>query len=105
MKTAIQQIIVKLEQRVIDSTKPDALTKRTGDYRIGLKHAIDECEQSIEIEKQYAQQQSCEFGEWLDAYDWRRCSTNSHDWININDMDKEIKTTAELYEQWKGEAK
>ena len=41
-KTALNELIDILNQLKIDSTKPDCLTKRTGDYRIGLDKAITE---------------------------------------------------------------
>jgi len=41
-KTVLNELIDILNQLKIDSTNPDCLTKRTGDYRIGLDKAITE---------------------------------------------------------------
>ena len=39
-KTAINQAIDEIHQEIANSKNPDALTKRGGEYRIGLQHAI-----------------------------------------------------------------
>jgi len=50
--TAIEWLVEQLEQQIVLSKNPNLLTKRTGDYRIGLRHAIDLCDQAKQMEKE-----------------------------------------------------
>jgi hypothetical protein len=51
IKTVLNELIDILNQLKIDSTKPDCLTKRTGDYRIGLDRAITEASYLLDKER------------------------------------------------------
>jgi hypothetical protein len=50
--TAIEWLVEQLENQIVLSAHNKLGTKRTGDYRIGLRKAIDFCEQAKEMEKQ-----------------------------------------------------
>jgi hypothetical protein len=50
--TAIDWLVEQLEQQIVSSKNPNCPTKRTGEYRIGLRRAIDLCDQAKEMEKQ-----------------------------------------------------
>ncbi len=51
-QTVIEWLVEQLEQQIVLSKNPNCVTKRTGDYRIGLRHAIDLCDQAKQMEKQ-----------------------------------------------------
>ena len=51
MKTAMQELIDRLEEHLVQSAKGQLLTKRGGDYRIGLRKAIDFANKFLEQEK------------------------------------------------------
>jgi len=51
-KTAINQAIDEIHQEIANSKNPDALTKRGGEYRIGLQHAIVILMGLTEVEKE-----------------------------------------------------
>ena len=51
-KTAINQAIDEIHQEIANSKNPDALTKRGGEYRIGLQHAIVILMGLAEVEKE-----------------------------------------------------
>ena len=51
-QTAVDIAIQKCYQAIVDSRNPDTTTKRGGDYRIGLRKAIDILEELKEMEKQ-----------------------------------------------------
>ena len=51
MKTPIEQLIDALEKQIVYSTQGKSDTIRTGDYRIGLRKAIDIAFSFIETEK------------------------------------------------------
>ena len=51
-QTAVDIAIQKCYQVIVDSRNPDTTTKRGGDYRIGLRKAIDILEELKEMEKQ-----------------------------------------------------
>lgn len=42
-----EKIISEIKQKMIDSRNPNNKTKRTGDYRIGLKKAIEIIENNL----------------------------------------------------------
>ena len=56
MKTPIEQLIDALEKQIIYSAQGKGDTIRTGDYRIGLRKAIDIAFGFIEIEKTFIEQ-------------------------------------------------
>ncbi len=45
-----EKIISEIKQKMIDSRNPNNKTKRTGDYRIGLKKAIEIIEKNCNNE-------------------------------------------------------
>ena len=51
-QTAVDIAIQKCYQAIVYSRIPDTTTKRGGDYRIGLRKAIDILEELKEMEKQ-----------------------------------------------------
>ena len=51
-QTAVDIAIQKCYQAIVDSRNPDTTTKRGGDYRIGLRKAIDILEELKEMEKE-----------------------------------------------------
>mgnify|MGYP003341535780 FL=1 len=51
-QTAVDIAIQKCYQAIVDSKNPDTTTKRGGDYRIGLRKAIDILEELKEMEKE-----------------------------------------------------
>jgi hypothetical protein len=51
MKTAIQQLIDALEKQIVYSAQGKGDTIRTGDYRIGLRKAINIASNFLETEK------------------------------------------------------
>lgn len=51
MKTSMQELIDRLEEHLVQSAKGQLLTKRGGDYRIGLRKAIDFANESLEKER------------------------------------------------------
>lgn len=51
-QTAVEWLIEQLEEQIRKSAHNELGTKRTGDYRIGLRKAIDFCEQAKQIEKE-----------------------------------------------------
>jgi hypothetical protein len=52
MKTAIQQLIEELEIQIVYSAQGKGDTKRTGDYRIGLRKSIQIAFDFLPIEKE-----------------------------------------------------
>ena len=52
MKTAMMELIDILNKLKVDSTRPDCITKRTGDYRIGLDKAITEASNLLRKERE-----------------------------------------------------
>ena len=51
-QTAVEWLVNQLEEHIRKSAHNELGTKRTGDYRIGLRKAIDFCEQAKQIEKE-----------------------------------------------------
>ena len=71
-QTAIDWLIEQLENQIVLSAHDKLGTKRTGEYRIGLRKAIDFCGLTKEMEKEqiihaYGQGVADEVGEILDA--------------------------------------
>ena len=52
MKTAVEWLVEELEKQIEKSAKNELETNRSSDYRIGLRKAIDFCEQAKEMEKE-----------------------------------------------------
>lgn len=52
MKTAMQELIDKLEEHLVQSARGQLGTNRGGDYRIGLRKAIDFANEELEKEKE-----------------------------------------------------
>ena len=52
MKTAVEWLINQLQEQIRKSAHNELGTTRTGEYRIGLRKAIDFCEQAKQMEKQ-----------------------------------------------------
>ena len=48
----MQELIDRLEEHLVQSAKGQLLTKRGGDYRIGLRKAIDFANEELEKEKE-----------------------------------------------------
>jgi hypothetical protein len=51
-QTAVEWLVEELEKQIEKSAKNELETNRSSDYRIGLRKAIDFCEQAKEMEKQ-----------------------------------------------------
>jgi hypothetical protein len=51
-QTAVEWLIDQLEEHIRKSAHNELGTIRTSDYRIGLRKAMDFCEQAKEMEKQ-----------------------------------------------------
>ena len=51
-QTAVEWLVEQLNEHIRKSAHNKLDTKRSGDYRIGLRKAIDFCEQAKEMEKQ-----------------------------------------------------
>jgi hypothetical protein len=50
--TAVQWLVEQLEKQIDKSAKNELGTNRGSDYRIGLRKAIDFCDEAKEMEKQ-----------------------------------------------------
>ena len=50
--SAIEWLVEQLEKQIEKSAKNELETNRGSDYRMGLRKAIDFCEQAKEMEKQ-----------------------------------------------------
>lgn len=77
--TAIEQIY----QKILDSKNPNATTKRGGDYRIGLRAAIDILEELKEMHKQeqkIAYESGFENSEYDQYEDCYELKPNFEDW-------------------------
>ncbi len=51
-KTAMQELIDRLEEHLVQSARGQLGTNRGGDYRIGLRKAIDFANEELEKEKE-----------------------------------------------------
>lgn len=51
-QTAVDWLVNQLEEQIRKSAHNELGTTRTGDYRIGLRKAIDFCEQTKQMEKE-----------------------------------------------------
>jgi hypothetical protein len=51
-KTPIEWLINQLEEQIRKSAHNELGTTRTGEYRIGLRKAIDFCEEALEMENE-----------------------------------------------------
>lgn len=51
-QTVIDIALEQIYQAIVKSKNPDALTKRTGEYRIGLRKAMDILSELKEMEKE-----------------------------------------------------
>jgi hypothetical protein len=51
-KTPIEWLITKLEEQIRKSAHNELGTTRTGEYRIGLRKAIDFCGEALEMERE-----------------------------------------------------
>jgi hypothetical protein len=51
-QTAVDWLVSQIEEYIRKSARNELGTKRGGDFRIGLRKAIDFCEQAKQIEKE-----------------------------------------------------
>ena len=72
--SVIDIALEQIYQRILDSLNPNAKTKRTGDYRIGLNVAIDILSELKELHKQEIKKA---------FYEWQH---NSVDYFNVDDF-------------------
>ena len=82
-QTAVEWLINQLEEQIRKSAHNELGTTRTGEYRIGLRKAIDFCEQAKQIEKEQIEQSfvAC----WkANVPDGIECKLSANEYYNKN---------------------